>query len=63
MIVSTDQPILSEDDLTKNNLIRINLESLFSLPDSWVNQTQSYAYTVSLPLPCAEDVKLCRNNH
>lgn len=33
----------------------VSLEGMYALPESWVNTTREYAYTVSLPLPVNEE--------
>lgn len=52
-----DQPLLNEEELSKSNLLTINLDSMYSLPESWLgNANKDYAYSVALPLPLNEEV-------
>lgn len=51
-----ETPLLTDEDSNKTNLVTVTLESLFAVPEGWNNPTQSYAYTVSLPLPFNDDV-------
>jgi hypothetical protein len=55
VFVTVDQPLLSNDEFNKSNLLTVTLESMYALPDSWNNNTKDYAYTVSLPIPLNDD--------
>ena len=54
--LSLEQPILSDDEQGKSNLLTITLDGMYALPESWNNNTKEYAYTVSLPVPLNEEV-------
>ena len=56
--VSIDQPLLNEEEFSKCNLLTVTMEAMYALPESWVNTTKEYAYTVSLPIPLNDDVCL-----
>lgn len=53
--VSIEQPILNEEDSSKCNLMTVSLESMYALPETWMNTAREYAYTVSLPIPVNDD--------
>ena len=57
--MTVEQRLLSEEDLNKSNLVTVCLESLYSAPEGMQSPAQSYAYTVSLPLPINDDVNKC----
>lgn len=50
-----EQPIVSDDDLSKSNLLTITLDSMYAVPEPWLNNNREYAYTSSLPLPLNEE--------
>jgi hypothetical protein len=56
--VSIDQAILNDDESSKCNLLTVTLEAMYALPESWINTSKDYAYTVALPIPLTEDVLL-----
>ena len=59
--LSLEQPILSDDEQGKSNLLTINLDGMYALPESWNSNTKEYAYTVSLPVPLNEEVSnICK---
>lgn len=50
-----DQPILSEEDFSKCNLMTITLDSMYAIPETWVNNNREYAFSATLPLPVNDD--------
>lgn len=58
--ISVDQPLLLDEEIAKTNLMTINLESMYALPDSWTSATASkdYAYSVAVPVPVNDDVEI-----
>ena len=55
--VSLDQPLLSDEERNKTNLLTISLESMYAIPDLWNNPTKDLACTVSIPIPTSDEVK------
>lgn len=53
--VSTTDPVLSDEDSNKSNLLTITLESMYAIPESWNNSTRELAYSVSIPVPVNDD--------
>lgn len=51
LTVSTDKPLLSEEQLENCNLLTVCVESAYSLPESWNTNGSSFMYTACLPMP------------
>lgn len=57
--IALDQPLLADEDISKTNLMIINLESMYALPDTWTaNANKEYAYSAALPLPVNDEVNI-----
>lgn len=58
--INIEQPLLSEDELAKTNLVTVNFEAMYALPDAWTSPSSSgkdYAYSAALPMPASEEVR------
>ncbi|CAF0849700.1 unnamed protein product [Brachionus calyciflorus] len=53
--VMLEQPLLTEEELAKSNLLTITLDSMYAVPEPWLNNNREYAYTSSLPLPVNDE--------
>ncbi|XP_066280246.1 cilia- and flagella-associated protein 70-like isoform X5 [Branchiostoma lanceolatum] len=52
ILVTVQSPLLYEENLADTNLLRVTVESAFSLPDPWTpTPAPQFNYTVTLPLP------------
>ncbi|KAM7015019.1 cilia- and flagella-associated protein 70 [Tautogolabrus adspersus] len=51
--VSVSEPVLSEAQITASNLLRVTVETAYSLPEAWLQQTgpAPSVYTVALEVP------------
>ena len=50
--LSVEEPLFSNEQLSVSNMMRIGVESLYSLPDNWNVATASqFLYFVALPIP------------
>eukprot|EP00058_Branchiostoma_floridae_P027859 XP_002613350.1 hypothetical protein BRAFLDRAFT_118737 [Branchiostoma floridae] len=59
ILVTVQSPLLYEENLADTNLLRVTVESGFSLPDSWTpTPAAQFNYTVSLPLPVTAESEM-----
>ena len=49
--ISTSKPLFTEEILESSNLLTFCVESVFSLPDAWNQNGNSYLYSACLPIP------------
>ncbi|XP_011487128.1 cilia- and flagella-associated protein 70 isoform X1 [Oryzias latipes] len=49
--VSVSDPLLSEDELSASNFLKITLEAVYSVPDSWVPGSTPVTYAAALEVP------------
>ena len=50
--LSVNEPLFSNEQLKASNMMRIGIESLYSLPEQWSSATANqYMYFVALPIP------------
>uniref|UniRef100_A0A3P9H1Z1 Uncharacterized protein n=1 Tax=Oryzias latipes TaxID=8090 RepID=A0A3P9H1Z1_ORYLA len=54
--VSVSDPLLSEDELSASNFLKITLEAVYSVPDSWVPVPTSVTYAAALEVPLTAEV-------
>jgi hypothetical protein len=53
--ISTEQPLINEDDSAKCNFFTVGVDSMYALPESWTTNVKEYAYTAAMPLPQTEE--------
>jgi len=56
--VTLSKPLLSTEQIATGNVLTINVNGVFSIPDSWAlgkTGEPSYLYTLSLPIACGTD--------
>lgn len=58
--VSVSEPLLPKDDMASSNLLRVTVETAYSVPDSWapVPGQHPSTYTVALEVPLTAEVRL-----
>lgn len=59
MTVSVSEPLLPKDDMASSNLLRVTVETAYSVPDSWapVPGQPPSTYTVALEVPLTAEVR------
>lgn len=55
--VSVSETLMSDADLSTSNLLRVTVETAYSLPDSWMQPSgQSPTYIAAMEVPLTEEV-------
>lgn len=55
--VSVSDTLMSDTDLSTSNLLRVTVETAYSLPDSWMQPSgQSPSYIAAMEVPLTEEV-------
>uniref|UniRef100_A0A8C5QV83 Cilia and flagella associated protein 70 n=1 Tax=Leptobrachium leishanense TaxID=445787 RepID=A0A8C5QV83_9ANUR len=49
--VSVPAPLLSEEQISNGNLLKVTMEAAYSVPDSWNPAGPQYSYVVGLQIP------------
>ncbi|CAB3976881.1 cilia- and flagella-associated 70-like [Paramuricea clavata] len=49
--ISVNQALLAPQELDGSNLFTVQMDSAYSVPESWQSGGQSFTYTVTLPVP------------
>jgi len=55
-MVSVNEPLVDDSQMSMGNLVTITVESLYSTPDAWSTSGTQYAYATALPLPINAEV-------
>lgn len=56
VMVSVNEPLVDDSQMSMGNLVTITVESLYSTPDAWSTSGTQYAYATALPLPINAEV-------
>lgn len=57
VLVSLSSPLMTKDELSASNLLRVTVETLYSLPDSWTfSSTAPYTFTAAMDVPLNAEV-------
>jgi len=55
IVISTQKPLLSAEQLETCNLMTVCIESAFSLPESWNPVGNQYLYAACMPIPVTDE--------
>ncbi|XP_077996402.1 cilia- and flagella-associated protein 70-like isoform X2 [Glandiceps talaboti] len=55
VVVSVNEPLLSEEQLKEVNLMTVTVESVYSVPEVWNPTGPPFIYNVTLPVPITTD--------
>ncbi|XP_013406723.1 cilia- and flagella-associated protein 70 isoform X2 [Lingula anatina] len=51
VVISVENPLLTEQQLSECNLMQVTIESLYSPPDAWQLTGPQYMYLAAMPMP------------
>lgn len=62
MSVSLSAPVLSEAEVSASSLLKVSIETAYSVPESWMMAHTPFIYTAALEVPLTAEVSvtLCR---
>uniref|UniRef100_A0A8C4WP73 Cilia and flagella associated protein 70 n=1 Tax=Eptatretus burgeri TaxID=7764 RepID=A0A8C4WP73_EPTBU len=57
LLVTTPEPLLSQECIEDSNLLRVTVEAAFSVPDSYTSASPQYIYVITLPMPVSSEFR------
>ncbi|XP_071963132.1 cilia- and flagella-associated protein 70-like [Antedon mediterranea] len=55
VVISVNEPLLTNDQLQESNLMTVTVEAAYSVPEAWNPSGAHFLYNVTLPMPITHD--------